>query len=190
LYYNKNIASLSILISMFSRVQSQLDTIIENSKVIGFSGSRNPNSQQIEALNYIIQKVPKKAEICVGCANGVDNLVINNFPQAKVFKATDYQTHIKAALAARSTACVKAVPSSAQGLIVAIPSGACPKEVKPSRSFAGHGSGTWGTIALAIGLEKRVCVFSSNPPKWVGQEIEENWWYHEPALEPIQISLF
>jgi hypothetical protein len=190
LYYNKNIASLSIPISMFSSVNSQLDTVVKNSKAIGFSGSRSPDNQQIKALKYIIQKVPKKAEICVGCANGIDNLVINNFPHARVFKATDYQTHIKAALASRSTACVKAIPSSPDGLIIAIPSGSCPHEVKPSRSFAGHGSGTWGTIAIAIGLEKRVCVFSPNPPQWVGQQIEENWWYYEPILQPIQISLF
>lgn len=175
---------------MFSPVQVQLDAILKNSKVIGFSGSRNPQAQEIKALKYIVQKVPKKAQICVGCANGIDNLVVSHFPHATVFKAANYETNIKAALALRSTACVKAIPSSSEGLLIAIPSGSCPHEVKPSRSFSGHGSGTWGTIAIAIGLEKRVCVFSPNPPQWVGQQIEENWWYHEPILQPIQISLF
>ncbi|MFM7560736.1 hypothetical protein [Cylindrospermopsis raciborskii] len=175
---------------MSSSVKTQLDIIVNSSKVIGFSGSRQPKAQEIKALLYIIQKVPKNAQICVGCAHGIDNLVINHFPHATVFKASDYQLHIKAALASRSTACVKAVPSSPHGLVIGIPSGSCPPEVKPSRSFSGYGSGSWGTIAISIGLEKRVCLFSPHPPKWVGQEIEENWWYYEPPLQPTQISLF
>jgi hypothetical protein len=173
---------------MNSETKSQLNIIIKSSQVIAFSGSRNPQTPEIKALLYIVPKVPKSAQIYVGCANGIDNLVLNNFPQATVFKASDYKTNIKSALALRSTDCVKSVPD--QGLVIAIPSGACPKEVKPSRSFAGHGSGTWGTIALAIGLEKRVCIFSPQPPKWVGEEIEKNWWYYQPREKAMQMSLF
>ncbi|MCZ2207321.1 hypothetical protein [Cylindrospermopsis raciborskii] len=174
---------------MNSETKSQLNFIIKSSQVIAFSGSRNPHAAEIKALLYIVPKVPKSAQIYVGCANGIDNLVVKNFPQATVFKASDYRTNIKSALALRSTHCVKSVPDQ-QGLIIAIPAGPCPTDVKPSCSFAGHGSGTWGTIALAIGLQKRVCIFSPHPPKWVGEEIEKNWWYYQPPQKAMQMSLF
>jgi len=54
---------------------------------------------------------------------------------------------------------------SGGGLLVAFPLGACPSGVAVSSSFRGCGSGTWGSVALALGLGGSVLVVS---PSGVG----------------------
>jgi hypothetical protein len=44
------------------------------------------------------------------------------------------------------------------GLLVAFPLGACPSGVAVSSSFRGCGSGSWGSVALALGLGCSVLV--------------------------------
>jgi len=48
---------------------------------------------------------------------------------------------------------------ASSGLLVASPSASCPTSVEPSLSFHGFGSGTWGSIALAVGMGAPVQVF-------------------------------
>jgi hypothetical protein len=63
----------------------------------------------------------------------------------------------RAAFAARSARLVHWVAASS-GLLVAFPVGAAPAGLRPCTSFAGFGSGTWGSVALAIGLGVPVLV--------------------------------
>lgn len=63
----------------------------------------------------------------------------------------------RSSFALRSSALVGWVASGG-GLLVAFPHGACPVGVAVSSSFRGCGSGTWGSVALALGLGVPVLV--------------------------------
>lgn len=82
---------------------------------------------------------------------------------------------VPARLAARSTALVKAVKGGGRGsALVGFPGGACPRSVKPARSWpGGSGSGTWASLGLAAGLGVPVLVFPpagvSLPSHWGGE---------------------
>jgi hypothetical protein len=63
---------------------------------------------------------------------------------------------------ARSVACVRAC-AAARGVWCAFPAQACPTGLRPSvqasACFAGFGSGTWASLALALGLGLPAVVF-------------------------------
>lgn len=61
-------------------------------------------------------------------------------------------------LLAGSAALARALAASGR-VLVSFPSGACPSGVRVSRSFRGFGSGSWGTLALALGLGVPVLAF-------------------------------
>src|SRR5690606_34124227 len=62
----------------------------------------------------------------------------------------------RGAFARRSVAVVRAVASSPAGVWVSFPQSACPAGLLPSRSssacFCGLGSGSWASLAFAVGL--------------------------------------
>ena len=136
---------------------NHISSLICSFPVIGFSGSRNPYSQASNAISKILPKLAGYSGVVgVGCAKGVDQLVRSYFPQAKVFKV---QPPINPkAFALRSTRLVSWVVASS-GLLIAFPSTSCPSCVTPAIVFHGHGSGTWGSVALAIGKGASVLVF-------------------------------
>ncbi len=80
---------------------------------------------------------------------------------------------LRVRLARRSEALVRAVAaSSGRRGLVAFVSVSCPLDVSPSRRFAGRGSGSWGAVALAVGLGLPVVVF----PCGVGPSALPGWW--------------
>lgn len=80
---------------------------------------------------------------------------------------------LRVRLARRSEALVRAVAASPgrRGL-VAFVSSPCPLDVAPSARFAGRGSGSWGAVALAVGLGLPVVVF----PCGLGPSALPGWW--------------
>ena len=139
---------------------NQIISLISGFPCIGFSGSRHSTGP---VYNNSLQFLPLlsnyKGSIGVGCAKGIDGLVRNQFPFATVFKV---QPPInRRAFAVRSTRLVHWLASS-NSLLVAFPSTVCPSAIVPSTSFKGYGSGTWGTIALSIGMGLSVLVFIHN----------------------------
>ena len=85
-------------------------------------------------------------------------------------------------LAGRSAALVSAVAaSSGPGCgLVAFVSSKCPPHLRPSRSpavaFSGHGSGSWGSLALAVGLSLPVVVFPFDPFGYgAGPALPSSW---------------
>jgi hypothetical protein len=169
-----------------------LDFTVET--MIGFSGSRAPSTVSVQALRRALAALPSESAVVVGCASGIDALVRAACPSARVFRASDYGVG-RGALAARSIACVRAV-MAADGLWVSLPDVACPMGLRPSSSpsacFAGYGSGSWASLALALGLGVRCWVFL--PP---GVSIPAGWplvalgdgWCASIAL-PQQIAFF
>lgn len=115
--------------------------------LVGFSGSRAPSPQLSTACSQVLSTMPS-IPVAVGCASGIDQLVRQAFPQARLFTAASQHP---GALAARSAQLVRFVAASG-GCLLVFPSGPCPSAVRVSSSFQGHGSGSWGSCALALGL--------------------------------------
>jgi hypothetical protein len=73
-------------------------------------------------------------------------------------------------LAARSTKLVKALAEN-NGTLIAFANKSCPEGLKPSRCWkCASGSGTWGTVALAVGFGVKVELH------WLGEErVKPDW---------------
>lgn len=186
-------SSVFSLASLFSGVSS-----------VGFSGSRSASPAVVSALSALLPFVPGAGcRVSVGCAAGVDFVVREFFassPSLLVFRASAprfARTGAVGALVLRSAACVRSVAPGARGLLVVLPSGACPSGVRPGRSFRGCGSGSWGSAALAVGLGRRVVVWLAPgvvPPVWAGFVWVScgEWWLlsRSAPVTPVQLSLF
>ncbi len=168
-----------------------MENLFKNLKSIGFSGSRAPSKEAQKALKELLNLVPVGAKISVGCARGVDAIARNYFRNfnLEVFSVASGQFGVgKAAFARRSSACVLSVAED--GLLVAVPSSAAPDGIKVGKSFNGRGSGTWGSIAYALGHGRRVLVWADKVPNWgkvSWSKLDNNWWLGIPVA---QLSLF
>jgi hypothetical protein len=120
-----------------------------------FSGSRVVGSSAFVSCRAFLPVLAGfSGSVSVGCASGVDSLVRSFFPCCSVFSVSSFLVGgrvSRASFALRSSALVQSCASSA-GLLVAFPLGACPVGVRVSSSFDGCGSGSWGSVALALGL--------------------------------------
>lgn len=160
---------------------------IQESSTIGFSGSRAPSVASVQALQQLLIALPANASVIVGCASGIDALVRAARPNAQVFRAVDYGIG-RSALAARSIACVRAV-AAASGIWISLPDANCPIGLRPSSSsaacFAGYGSGSWASLALAVGLNVRCFVFLppeiTAPSGWPLLALDEGWLASAPS---------
>lgn len=154
----------------------------------GFSGSRVPSPVSLTALNWLCDLVPSGAAVMVGCARGIDQAARQFFPTAQVFWATDYGTG-RGSFAVRSITCVKSV-AAAGGLWAAFPSNPCPVGLMPSstssKCFCGKGSGTWASLALAVGLGVTCLVFIPRtitvPTGWQLQSTVPTGWELHPSI--------
>lgn len=130
---------------------------------VAFSGSRLPGSPAAASCRAFLPSVASfSGAVGVGCASGVDSLVRSAFPSASVFRVSSFLVGgrlSRASFALRSSALVSWCASRG-GLLVAFPLGACPVGVAVSSSFRGCGSGSWGSVALALGLGCSVLVVS------------------------------
>jgi hypothetical protein len=185
-------------------LRSPLAGVLAGVRSVGFSGSRAPSPAAVSALRSVLPCLRSAGvRLSVGCAPGVDQLVRGAFggsPSLLVFCASSPRFGggggVRAALARRSAACVRSVSRGRRGLLLVLPSGACPAGVRPGRSFRGCGSGSWGSAALAVCLGRRVVVWLPSglqPPAWSGFSwsfVGGGWWLCVPAPRPCQLSLF
>lgn len=123
-----------------------------SASVFGFSGSRR--SVPLGAVRAALAAIPAGASVFVGCAAGVDACVRSLAAGSRVFRASSFGSG-RGAFARRSIACVRAV-AAARGVWVSFPGAPCPAGLVPSaspgRCFCGLGSGSWASLALAVGL--------------------------------------
>lgn len=167
-----------------------MESIINQYSVFAFSGSRNcPDCA--EAVTAFVPFVPKGSGVLVGDCSGVDRCVRTAFRQANVFWAAYYGGILPRRSAAVVEACVEA-----NGLFCAFPSGKCPQSVTPSPSvracFKGGGSGTWASLALAIGQRCAclVCVHPHMAPLWLVNRavwLGGSFWYVSAQSVPTEI---
>ena len=147
--------------SFFVFVMVSLASFVCSFPSVAFSGSRVVGSSaSVSCRAFLPVLAGFSASVGVGCASGVDSLVRSAFPSASVFSVQQFAVGgrvCRASFARRSSALVSWCASSG-GLLVAFPLGACPSAVAPSASFSGCGSGSWGSVALAVGLGCSVLV--------------------------------
>ena len=128
---------------------------------VASSGSRVAGSSAVASCRAFLPLFSSfSGAVAVGCASGVDSLVRSAFPSASVFSVSSFLVGgrvARASFARRSSALVSWCVGSG-GLLVAFPLGACPSGVRPSSCFSGRGSGSWGSVALAVGLGGSVLV--------------------------------
>ena len=176
------------------------DSLFAEVVSVGFSGSRSPSPAASAALAALLPSVPSDVRVSVGCARGVDTVVRSAFarrPSLLVFSVASGRFGTgRSAFARRSSRCVLSVAASSRGLLVALPSSPVPPAVvAPSRSFRGGSSGTWGSVAFALGRGRRVLLWlpsGCRPPSWAGVSWSSlgGWWLGVPAPVPAQLSLF
>lgn len=140
--------------------------------MVGFTGSRSLSAQSQPLVAQVVAAVSQRG-IAVGCAAGLDKIVRSACPAAMVFSVKQQPQNIPypARLARRSVAMVAHVAATSQPLIIGFPVGPCPAGLVPSPSssacFSGKGSGTWASLAYAVGLGLPVVVFGcSSLPAW------------------------
>ncbi len=155
---------------------------------IGFSGSRHKTSNAYYSATAFLDTINNySGKVGVGCAAGVDYQVRSQFPNAKVFRV---QPPInRSAFAFRSARLVEWV-SASSGLLIVFPATVCPTKVFPSPIFYGHGSGSWGSAAYAVGLGTPVLLFIhvylgnhfpaplafASKFKCLGSHFNGSWW--------------
>ena len=199
----------SLASAVASRVR--LPAVFSGVVSVGFSGSRSPSPVASAALSLLLPVVPAGVRLSVGCARGVDGVCRSFFagsPCLLVFSVASGRFGVgRSAFARRSSRCVLSVAAGSRGLLVVVPSGACPAGVAPSRSFSGGGSGSWGSAAFALGRGRRVLVWlpaGVRPPVWSGVSWSVSsvvwassvgggggcWWLGLSAPRVVALSLF
>lgn len=116
-------------------------------KHYGFTGPRKLTNLYTARVLAELAKLGAVHQWHVGDALGLNALIRTINPEATVYRAEGRQPW---QLAKRSKAMVDAI-AAVGGELHAWPNKSCPDGVKPSSTFNGKGSGTWGTIAYAIG---------------------------------------
>jgi hypothetical protein len=157
-----------------------VSAVFRRSGAFGFSGSRSSVPAVVSAA---AAAVPRGSAVFVGCARGVDAAFRSFFPGASVLAAASFGSG-RGSFAARSAACVRAVGGGSVlgGLWVSFPSGPCPfgllPSASPSRAFCGSGSGSWASLAFAVGSGLPALVFGWAPPAgWGFVSLGGGWWF-------------
>jgi hypothetical protein len=175
-----------------------VSSVLSPAPVVGFSGSRVCSPEMADALDFMARWVSSESSVYVGCARGVDEWVRGVWPEVRVFSVSDMGFAGRGAFAARSISFVDAVAAAGGGV------GFCPGPWFPSRGWLGsvlsflpylfwRGSGSWGTLAYAIGRGVPCFVF-------LGTAVAPAGWGLLPLLpwdgwvsfvpSSVQLSLF
>ena len=174
--------------------------LVRTAAVVGISGSRSPSSQSLEALAAVLSRLSPRSQVVVGCARGIDATVRSAVAtgRLRVYQASSFGAG-RWTYAARSASCVRAVARAIPSCLwLSFPATACPAGLVPSASasscFSGYGSGTWASLAYAMGLGIPCMVFLpagfSAPAGWslVPVSGANHWYLFTPAT--VQVTLF
>jgi len=168
-----------------------VSSLLASAAVVGFSGSRAPSPASLAAVQLVAAGLAPAVPVVVGDARGIDQHAAQLLPAARVFQASSFgighapginrPLSVRAQLVMRSIACVRAC---AGGVWCAFPAHACPADLRPARSssacFNGSGSGTWASLAFAIGSGVAPLVFlplSIVPPAAFGLVSAGQGWH-------------
>jgi hypothetical protein len=169
--------------SSFVPFPSSVPLAFASARCVGFSGSRSAVLPP-GLWSAVASLVPASSVVAVGCARGLDASVRASFPASLVFVASAFGRG-RGSFAARSVSLVRFVAASSSSLWVSFPSSACPVGLLPSsrsaRCFAGFGSGSWASLAFAVGCGVRCLVWLpagvSVPASWGFVSVGGGWWF-------------
>jgi len=138
-------------------------------QVIGVTGARKVNEAEAEQLKYELWELDRKGNQWeIGDADGVDAIARETVRGTQNHHDTEGKQPWQ--LAARSTKLVKALAEKG-GTLHAWVNKEAPLGLKPSKIWkSAKGSGTWGTIAIAVGLGVKVELH------WLGQDRTKPDW--------------
>ena len=140
---------------MVAVVPSSVASVLVSTSLVGFSGSRSVVPAVAGSVASLVS-----CPVVVGCAGGVDGFFRDRFPSASVFSVS---ISGRSGFAVRSVEFVRCL-STGGGVLVSFPSRVCPVGLLPStsssRCFCGLGSGSWGSLAFAVGLGVHCLVFA------------------------------
>jgi hypothetical protein len=172
-----------VAVVCLSRVPASLlrvASVLRAAPAVAFSGSRSVVPESV--LCGVLPLLPVGVPVLVGCARGVDSFVRQFVPSAVVLRASSYGFGA-VSFARRSAALVGSV-SSVEGVLVSCPGRACPFGLVPSPSFSacfcGLGSGSWASLALAVGSGCSVLVWLPSvvcPPAWGFEPLGGGWFF-------------
>lgn len=172
-------------------VPAPVASALSSASVLGFSGSRSVVAPVLGSVLSLA--VGSSASVFVGCARGVDAAVRSGLPasRVRVFRVSGLG---RGAFAARSAAFVSAL-ASAGGVLFSFPSAGCPSGLVPSvsasRCFSGSGSGSWASLAFAVGLGVPAFVWLpagvAPPSAWGFVSLGGGWWSLSPSV--VQLAL-
>jgi hypothetical protein len=173
---------------------SAILSLLAPARCIGFSGSLAPAPASLATLAQLVNALPAGISIIVGDAPGIDQQVRQLIPSARIFFASAFGSG-RGAFAARSIACVRAV-AAARGVWASFPASLAPVGLRPSSSasacFAGYGSGTWASLAFALGLGLSAIIFLPSdvaaPAGWPLSPVGRGWFVAQPPAQ--QLALF
>ncbi|MGB8701904.1 MAG: hypothetical protein WCD18_21015 [Thermosynechococcaceae cyanobacterium] len=128
--------------------------------VIGVTGPRrldlDQHQQVLREMKALILLANPRPELYVGDAKGVDAIAraFGEYTKMRLWRADVHSNlPLAARTAKRSEQMVRAL-ATAGGTLHAWPNKPAPLDLRPSRNWPKHveRSGTWGTIAMAVGL--------------------------------------
>lgn len=164
-------------------VLGSVSSLVSSASAVGFCGSRSALPPSVVSAS-VFGAVASSAVVSVGCARGFDFLARGAFPSASVWSASSFGVG-RGAFARRSVAFVRSLSRSASPLLVAFPACSAPVGLAPSafssRCFCGLGSGSWASVALAVGLGCPVLVWLpsgvSAPASWGFVSVGGGFWF-------------
>ncbi len=170
-------------------VPASVSLVVSSASLVGFSGSRSSVPAVASSVAALVS-----GRVLVGCARGVDSFFRGCFPSAHVFSVYEFgASPSRGAFAARSVAFVQAL-AARDGVLVSFPSSPCPVGLLPSasssRAFSGLGSGSWASLALAVGRGVQCFVFApfGVPTGWGFAPCGGGWFQFVPS--GCQLGLF
>ena len=167
---------------------SSVVQILSECQNIGICGSR-----EIVPIPYVwepfVAAIPKNVSISCGCVGGVCALVRSSFFEVSVFRASVFGFGVQS-FVRRSVALVQSVANSERPLWVSFPGFSCPVGLVPhcnsSECFNGGGSGSWASLAFAIGSGIPALVHLGpsdvSPPGWSLIHLGGGWFFHPSVI--------
>lgn len=152
--------------------------LVVEARTLGISGSRAPDPGSLAALADLAGLAPD-APLIVGDQRGIDAAAAGHWPHAQVERRADDTPR---ALVARSIQMLDRLGAEARPLLAAFPARPCPARVAPGpRWCSGQPpSGTWSTLALAVGRGLPAAVWLPEPLlpplEWKLRYLGGGWW--------------
>lgn len=165
---------------------SSVASLLRSASSFGLCGCRSAVPPAC-LWSSVVACVPPSAFVSCGCVGGLCGSARASFPSALVFRASAFGSG-RGAFARRSVALVRSVASGPAPLWVSFPAVACPAGLVPSssssRCFRGLGSGSWASLAFAVGSRVPALLWLPAgvvPPSSWGFACLGGGWFFLPA---------